>query len=124
MFPATLIAIIAIDVKWHRIHNVTIIALLFESLLLNIFHVTKLSVAFALALGLLLFITGAGGGDIKFALLVLIGLLSEQNISSYLEAFCGIAIVHIVVRAITAKGLDGAMPLAPSLVGALLLVTI
>lgn len=124
MFPATLIAIIAIDVKWHRIHNVAILVLIFESQLLNTFHLTPASEAFALALSLILFFTGGGGGDIKFALFVLSGLLSEQNISSYLAAFSAIAIVQLVFRFVTTGECRGAVPLAPSLVGALLLVTI
>ena len=122
MLVATLLVITAVDLRFHRIHNVSIAILIFESLAMHKLHVTSFGLIFSFAFAALLFLVRAGGGDIKFAIFILGGLIPSGSNGKYLQFFLLLATIHLVIHFLITHRFSGHLPLAPALAGSLALV--
>mgnify|MGYP006947913127 CR=1 FL=1 len=122
MISLTLLAIVALDIRFHRIHNISIAIVLIESIQMHKFHLTVSGLIFALTLSLLLFFVRAGAGDIKFAILVLSGLISSDSFGRYLQSFLLVASIHLLIHFSITRRFSGYLPLAPALAGSAVLV--
>lgn len=122
MLVSTLLVIIAIDLRFHRIHNISIALLLIEAIPIHKFHPTLFSLIFAFAFSGILAFVRAGAGDIKFATFILSGLLSSDLFGKYLQSFLLLATIHLLIHFSITRRLSGHLPLAPALAGSLVLV--
>lgn len=122
MLALTLLAIVVLDIRFHRIHNISIAILLIESIQMHKFHLTVSGLIFAFTLSLLLLFARAGAGDIKFAILILSGLISSDSIGRYLQSFLLVASIHLVIHFSITRRFSGHIPLAPALAGSAALI--
>lgn len=127
-FLLLLLAISILDIYKHKIHNLSLLVLILIGIFagLNHFHFAHLFFSFGFAI--LLMMMRAGGGDIKFAILILPIFLPPDSLGRYLIAFSIIAACQLLIqgtylyffRRISLKSQH--LALAPALAGALALV--